>query len=272
MWPRLLSVPILLGLAASFALLEAGSAALVDTYPAMYVAFQQNHTFAITLADGTPVGTTTGTPMVIPAGSYQLFLNDTSGSVMQFDLSGPGVSLVTNMTNGEDLAASYVETFQTTAAYTYRDDYQQASPVWTFTTSNATVAAATATAGGSGGGTTPKGTVPQTTTTPRTIVGSPQAAVPFRGTLLGAVSQAGKLRLTLAGKPVSALKAGEYTFTVTDRSKRAGFNVQEIRKGARTVTSAVFVGTKSLKVDLEAGQWFVYPTFVGTKTFFIVTA
>ncbi|HEX4518972.1 MAG TPA: hypothetical protein VH063_05260 [Gaiellaceae bacterium] len=269
---RLLSVPILLGFVAASAVPGAGFAARADTYPAMYVAFQQNHTFAITLADGTPVGTTSGAPTVIPAGSYQLFLNDTSGSVMQFDLSGPGVSLVTNMTNGEDLAASYVETFQTTAAYTYRDDYQQSTPVWSFTTSSATVSPTPTTGGSSGGGTPPRTTVPVTTTTSKTIVGSTQASVPFRGTLDGAVSRTGKLTLALRGKAVGALKAGEYTFKVTDRSKKAGFNVQEIRKGARAVTSTTFVGTRSLKLDLRAGQWFVYPTFLGKKTFFIVTA
>ncbi len=236
----------------------------------MYVSFQQNHTFAITLADGTPVGTTSGAPTVIPAGSYQLFLNDTSGSVMQLDLSGPGVSLVTNMTNGEDLAASYVETFQTTAAYTYRDDYQQSSPVWTFDTSNATVSSSTTPTVTSGGGPA-KGTA-TTATTSKTIVGSAKTTIPVRGTLVGAVSRTGRLTLTLGGKPVGALKSGEYTVKVTDRSRKAGFNLQEVRKSAKTVTATTFVGTKSVKVDLEAGQWFVYPTFVGKKTFFIVTA
>ncbi len=41
--------PTVLGLVAAVALLGLGSAARADTYPAMYVA---NHTFSITLADG----------------------------------------------------------------------------------------------------------------------------------------------------------------------------------------------------------------------------
>jgi hypothetical protein len=259
-----------LGLVAAVALLGLGSAARANTYPAMYVAFQQNHTFSITLADGTPVGTTTGAPTMIPAGSYQLYLNDTSGSVMQFDLSGPGVSLVTNMTNGEDLAASYVETFQTNAAYTYRDDYQQSTPVWTFNTSNTTVPTSTTPVATSGGGQA-KGTTsaPATSTS---IVGSVKPpTAPFRGILVGAVSQSGKLELTLGGKKVGVLKAGEYTLEVTDHSKKAGFNLQEVREGEKLVTATRFVGTKSVKVDLKAGQWFVYPTFLGKKTFFVVT-
>jgi hypothetical protein len=57
-----------LGLVAAVSLLGLGSAARADTYPATYVAFQQNHTFAITLADGTPVGTTAGSPTAIRPG------------------------------------------------------------------------------------------------------------------------------------------------------------------------------------------------------------
>ncbi len=266
-------LPALVGLLAAVALLGPGSIAHADSYPGLYVTFQQNHTFTITLADGTQVGTTSGAPTVIPGGTYQVFLNDTSGAIMQLDLSGPGVSIVTNMTNGEDLAAAYVETFQTTSTYTVRDDYQQNSPVLTFATSSATVGS------GSPSGTGSSSSPPPTKTTSgggspvgTDIIGSAPTAVPFRGTLLGVVSATGRLALDDGGKSVGSLEAGRYKLKVTDRSKKSGFNLQEIRKNGTTVTGTAFVGTRSVTVDLMAGQWFFYPSFLGKKTYFIVTA
>ena len=246
-----------------FALLGLGSAARADTYPAIYVTFQQNHTFAITLADGTPVGTTTGAPTVIPGGTYQLFLNDTSGAIMQLDLSGPGVSLNTNMTNGEDLAAAYVETFQTNSTYTYRDDYQQNSPVLDVRhlerdRRERRRAATRARARLRVRRRRRAAAEPR----PRArLIGSATKTVPFRGTLLGAVTPAGGLALDQGGKSVGILKAGKYKVKVTDRSKKSGFNLQEIRKSGTTVTGTTFVGTRSVTIDFKAGQWFFYPTF-----------
>ena len=36
------------------------------------------------------------------------------------------------------------------------------------------------------------------------------------------------------------------------------------------MTGVPFVGHRSVTLDLRPGQWFYYPTFVGTKTYFIV--
>jgi hypothetical protein len=48
--------------------------------------------------------------------------------------------------------------------------------------------------------------------------------------------------------------------------------VQAIKQSAITVTSTTFTGKKSKTLNLKAGQWFFYPTFVGKKTYFIVTS
>ncbi len=262
-----------LALLAVIALLGPGSSARADTYTGLYVTFQANHTFTITLADGTQVGTTSGAPTVIPGGTYQVFLNDTSGAIMQLDFSGPGVSINTNMTNGEDLAAAYVETFQTNSTYTVRDDSQQNSPVLTFATSSATVGSGSSSSSSSSSSpptktTSSGGGSPASTD----IIGSASTTVPFRGTLLGVVSPTGRLVLDDGGKPVGSLKAGKYKVKVTDRSRKSGFNLQEIRKNGTTVTGSTFVGTRSVTVVLKAGQWFFYPSFLGKKTYFIVTA
>ena len=48
--------------------------------------------------------------------------------------------------------------------------------------------------------------------------------------------------------------------------------MQEIKNSAVTVTTSPFTGNRSKIVTLKAGQWFFYPTFVGKKTYFIVTS
>lgn len=213
---------------------------------------------------------------MISAGSYQLFLNDASGAVMQFDLSGPGVDLVTNMTDGEDLSASYVETFQPNSTYTYQDD-DQPGLVWTFATTSAAAASTPAPTPsptpsdgpGSGSTGTSSGSTSSVLGTP--TVGSP-AQAPLRGSLSGVVNIHGKLSLRFKGKAVTTLVAGRYAVTVIDDSRKSGFVLQEIDRQAITLTTATFVGKRTATVDLTAGQWFIYPTFVGTKTYFIVAA
>ena len=95
----------------------------------------------------------------------------------------------------------------------------------------------------------------------------------FRGTLAGTVSPRREAEADRQGrKPVSSLEAGRYTFAVTDGSRKAGFTVQEIKQGAITITTTTFTGKRSKTITLRSGQWFFYPTFVGKKTYFIVTS
>jgi hypothetical protein len=232
--------------------------------PVFFVIFRADHTFlAYLAASGAPVGTTSGAPSVIPAGTYKLLLDDTSEADMQFDLAGPGVKLVTDMSHAEDPSAAFLETFQPSSTYTYRDD-NHPSVVWTFATSAETIASS-----GSGVTTTSStgSSKPSGATSSTDIVGS--AILPYRGKLAGTVSPAGKLALAFKGKSVDKLKGGRYKFTVVDQSSSRAFMLQQIRKRPLTLTGAAFVGKHTVTLDLKLGQWMFYSP-AGKKQYFIV--
>jgi hypothetical protein len=236
--------------------------------PALYVTFRENHTFTVTLADGTQVGTTSGPPTVIPAGKYDLFLDDSAVvSGMVFDLSGPGVKLVEDLFDGEDPSETFTETFLPNSTYTWRDDMRPGL-VWVFTTSQPGSSSGGSSSGSSGAsaGNKSSGKAPS-----KDIVGSAIKASPFRGTLDGTVSSTGKLILTLKGKNVSTLKSGRYTISIVDKTSKSGFTLQAIRKQPVTVTGVAFVGKHSVAIDLKAGQWMFYSS-TGKKSYFIVHA
>src|SRR3954447_1949646 len=122
--------------------------------PSLYVFFQKDRTLALSLADGTSVGTSSAPGTAIPAGTYRVNVDDTAQAVMQFHLAGPGVELITNMTFGEDAAQTLVETFQPNSTYTFRDDYQP-SLVRFFSTSS------TSSSSGASGGAASTGSAPK---------------------------------------------------------------------------------------------------------------
>jgi hypothetical protein len=155
------------------------------------------------------------------------------------------------MSGGEVTSHTDPANLQPSSTYTWRNDATH-SVSYTFVTSSqvlGTVPAQTA-------GQTGKPSGPPTTNTD--IVGS--EAVVSRGTLKASITAAGKLALTFGGKPVKALRAGLYTFAVTDRSSRAGFDLVNRARKSRTITSAGFVGRRSVSVDLAAGRWAVAST------------
>ena len=63
------------------------------------VTFFANGQISVALPDGTPVGTTSGAPTVIPAGVYTISVLGPGGCTQLplFDLSGPGVRLQDDM-------------------------------------------------------------------------------------------------------------------------------------------------------------------------------
>src|SRR3954449_7742899 len=146
--------------------------------PSLYVYFQKDRTFALSLADGTSVGTSSAPGTAIPAGTYRVNVDDTAQAVMQIHLTGPGVELITNMTFGEDAAQTLVETFQPNSTYTFRDDFQPGL-VRFFSTSSTSIST-----GESGGGGSTASTPTKSQASPVTsqdIVGS--KITPFRGAL-----------------------------------------------------------------------------------------
>lgn len=211
------------------------------------VTFSTSGTISVTLPDGTPVGTTAGAPTLVPAGYYMLVFSgpQSTTGLPYFHLTGPGADILQNLNEGGTSSARDTAYLAPGSTYTWTDD---ALPgvTYTFTTSTDVV-----------------GTAPATPTSPdkgapagsQDIVGS--EVTPLRGRLSGVVSPTGRLTLADGGKPVSALRPGRYSVTVTDLSRATGFVLGSSGRKAVTVTGRGFVGKRSLTVDLTSGRWWL---------------
>ena len=236
-------VAALVGLVASVPLAQAHATGPLT----LDVNFFTTGNITVSLPDGTPVGVTSGSPTVIPAGFYGVVELGPGGctSMPHFSLKGPGVSMFDNLNEGESATVTTFVTFSPNATYTWSSD---AAPnvIHTFQTSSQVLGTAPSkSSDGLSSGS-------HTTVSSSSLVGS--AIVPFRGTITGAVSAAGKLTFSFGGKSVSTLKAGRYTFSVTDRSKTSGFLLQK-NSGLVTVTGVSFVGKHTDTVRLTKGSW-----------------
>jgi hypothetical protein len=233
--------------------------------PGLYVTFRPGpQRITLTLANGTPVGTTSGAPTVIAPGLYNLFMDDSAAvEGPEFNLTGPGVDFTDSMFYGENPSETFTVTFEPSSTYTWRNN-EQPGVVFTFSTS----AGGGTTSGGAGGG----GATSSTTRTGKAstdVVGS--AVVPFRGALDAIVYKTGKLSLTRSGKKVTFLKTGRYTFSVDDESSAHGFSVQVLKGKPQTITSKPYVGSHDVTIALKPGRWFFF-TPAGSKTTFFVTS
>jgi hypothetical protein len=249
-----------------------GAQGAARDYPTIDVTFNSNNTISMSL-NGSSLNTSAASPASITPGTYNFsFTNPTYVSDIQYHLEGPGVKLITNMSYGEEPSEVWVETFAPGSTYTWKDDLNP-NPVFTFVTTNAgSVGSANSGSAGSSSGKSiapiSSGTNGKATSTD--VVGS--AIAPFRGTLTASVSATGVVTLKLGGKLVQNLKSGKYTLAITDASKKAGFNLQQIKNSPMVLTTTGFTGTRKKTLTFKAGQWFYYPTFVGKKTYFIVTS
>jgi hypothetical protein len=217
------------------------------------VNFALTGTITVTLPSGTPVGVTSGSPTVVPAGYYILDMNGPGGcaAMPHFNLRGPGVQVFDNLNEGESDHVEYNANFLPNSTYVWSSD---AVPgvFHTFVTSSDVVGTAPPRpAGGLTSGN-------HTTVKSSDFVGS--AILPQRGTLTAAVSAAGTLSLTYQGKSIASLKAGRYTISVTDKSSTSGFAVKKLRHATTTITGRTFVGKRSEKVQLTAGKWVFSPS------------
>jgi plastocyanin len=79
-------------------------------------------------------------------------------------------------------------------------------------------------------------------------------------TLRGVVGPGFSISLKKAGKRVTTLKPGSYTFAVTDKSSFHNFTVEQESGGKfeRHLTSTAFKGTKTVTVRLRRGKWKFY--------------
>jgi len=235
--------------------------------PGLYITFRPGpQRITVTLANGTPVGTTSGAPTVIAPGLYNLFMDDSAAvEGPEFDLHGPGVDFVDSMFYGENPSETFTATFEPNSTYIWRNN-EQPGVVFTFVTSG--TGGTTGGGAGAGGG----GATSSTSKTgkPSTdIVGS--AILPFRGALDAIVYKSGKLSLTRGGKKVTFLKTGRYTFSVDDESSAHGFSVQVLKGKPQTITSKAYVGSHDVTLALKPGRWF-YFTPAGKQTTFFVTS
>lgn len=232
----------------------------------------QNQELTMSFTDGTPIGVASPPGTLIPPGAYQVNVNDGS-DIGNVDLDGPGISDATGVDTLIQL--TWNVTFQPCSIYSYTDDTVGTSTEWFQTSASATSTVACASA--------VKGPQPSpiasTTTSTQASSSSKSTPTPatknrpleFRGTLAAHVSRTGVLSLALAGRAVRSLRSGKYTISVVDDSRRAGFTLQESSEPSTTLTTTTFVGKRTRTVALHAGQWFFYPSFVGRKSYFVVT-
>jgi hypothetical protein len=225
-------------------------AARKATSPTIVVNFAVNGSVTVTL-NGSQLGTTSGTPTVIPGGYYSLLLNGPGNCINLplFELSGPGVNVQDDMLGGEVETHSLPTYFTPNATYTWHLDSSQ-STVYTFRTSTDVVGSPTAL----GSSSSKKGSGKATSDN---IVGS--GIVPSRGILSGVVTPSGQVTVAYKGKSVKRLQAGRYTITVIDKSPSSGFVVKGMRRTA-TVTGNAFVGKRSMSVNLTDGSWSFGPS------------
>ena len=227
------------------------------------VSFFADGTINVTLPDGTPVGTTTGQPTVIPAGAYTVVMSGPGGCIILplFSLKGPGTNIVSDMNGGEVDAASYNAYLPPSSTFTWRSDRGVAAVNHTFVTSTTVVGTPSGSAAASGGTTASK-------PASQDIVGS--QVVPFRGTLTAVVAPSGALTLQFKGKSPARLKPGSYHIAVADESPRTGLKLVEPAGTTLTLTAAPFVGRRTATVELTPGRWSLTPGSAARATAVVV--
>ena len=243
--------------------------------PTLYVVYTLNCTFSIVDDRGNPVTSIApgnyqievSTPimfkLVVPGGPTvdRIAPDDFRGCKgwVQFQLTGPGVNVFTTLDSGCDAFLILPEqSFKPNSTYTAQDLNQPSVAHASFST----LASGSPTIPKSPyGATSGKGTLQQD------IVGS--AAV--EGTLTGALPTKGKPTLTNKGKPVSVLKTGRYKFAISDQTKKGAFVVEAVNGGTvKDLTTAPFVGRRSVTLELTPGRWMYY-TSRNKANFFLVT-
>jgi len=220
--------------------------------PPLYVTYDANGNLSASVAGSAALSSSSA----IPPGPYWVtFDNEFSSEriVHKWHLFGPGVdvSTVAADLNCDSSIEQYLGTLQPSSVYTVQDDFHPTIRPVVFRTS-----ATGSSTSGQAGGSSPAGKSGSNVNN-SDIVGS--GLLPYRGSLAAAVSAAGKLSFTRGGRPVSSTspKAGRYTITVVDGSAKAGFTLKKLEPSKRTLvlTSASFVGRRSIRVQLGAGRW-----------------
>jgi hypothetical protein len=213
-------------------------------------------------------GSAVGAGASVPAGSYTVLVDDADYATPRFQMTGPGVSISSDLNStgmGIDRPATFGPfTLQANATYTVRDANMGAS----LTFSTGAPSGSSSGSGGTSGGTTGSGA---TSGSSGSSSSSGSGAAKTLGTLAGSISAAGKAALSFGGKPVKTLKAGIYTLSVSDHSKRVGLVVEKLGFPAMKESGAATVGSHSARLTLSPGKWFFLASPGGAKSYFSVT-
>jgi hypothetical protein len=232
--------------------------------------FDADGNIYLTFADGTKIGNSTPPGTLVPAGTYTIDLNNNSlddlGNPHSYQLNGPGVNLSANGA----VQATWTATFQASSDYSF-SDADNASVKFFFGTSGSGATSTVPTVNTTSTPPATTGTTPKLTSNSPTksVTSSGASASTYRG-VLDATVKTGKLTFTRDGKTVAELLQGRYKIEVADSSNKGGFTIQKTGRPSTTVTGVSFVGKRAATLELTAGQWFFYATFVGHKTYFIV--
>jgi plastocyanin len=76
--------------------------------------------------------------------------------------------------------------------------------------------------------------------------------------LQGTVGPGYTISLKKAGKKVTTLKAGKYTFVIADKASIHNFELDGPKGFEKTFTSVPFTGTKTITLTLKAGKYKFY--------------
>lgn len=192
--------------------LAAGSAgAARSDNPVLTGDVGQGDSFTITLTDASGAAVKHLDP-----GTYTLVLHDHS-SFHNFDLSGPGVAVTTDVAAVEDKTFTITLTDGT---YFFQCDPHSSQMKGTFTV----------------------GTVPTPTPTPTPV--PPPAPTKASASIAGSAS---------SFRPASGLSAGAFSIVVDDKSATDGFRLSG--PGISKATGAKFRGKVTWKVKLAAGRY-----------------
>jgi len=89
------------------------------------------------------------------------------------------------------------------------------------------------------------------------VIAPAQAATPK---VVGTVGPGFTIKLTSAGKKATKLKAGKYTFVISDKASIHNFVLEQVSGGKfeKQLTTVPFTGTKMVTVTLKKGKWKYY--------------
>ena len=244
-----------------------GSQAATPGVPSIYVDYNTNCTFSMSVDPGTPVVPSSTPALTVPPGTYQLLIampNPIGGyapcSGPTFTLTGPGVSTQVVFV-GQELHEEHLFTFQPSSTYVAQEESAPAATRRSIATS----------ATGSSASLLPSAT-PSTASGSQAssdYVGS--AILRYRGKLAVTVSSAGKATLRQSGRAVASLKTGRYDVVVDDEDTRAGFSVRHGIREAVPVTGVRFKGKRTKRMALTSGSW-TFSARPGTSVRFTVAA